>query len=157
MRRSSGSSDRPGWRDEVGTASLEFITAGLVLLVPLVYLVLTMSALQGGALAVEGASRQAARVFVASATPAEAEQRARRAVDVAVADYGLSPDEVVVGIRCSPDPGECLTRRGLVTVTVETRVVLPLVPAALDIAAPLSVPLSASATQQVSRFWGAAP
>lgn len=31
-----------------GSASLEFITAGLILLLPLVYLVVAMSALQGG-------------------------------------------------------------------------------------------------------------
>jgi hypothetical protein len=155
MQRSRASTEIRGWRDDDGTASLEFITAGLVLLVPLVYLVLTMSALQGGALAVEGAARQAARVFVGAATQAEAEARAQRAVAIAVADYGLDPDDVVVDIRCTPEPGACLTRRGLVTVTVETRVTLPLVPAALDITAPLSVPVSSTATQQVSRFWGA--
>jgi hypothetical protein len=75
MRRSRATTRRAGWRDDTGTASLEFITAGLVLLVPLVYLVLTMSAIQGGALAVEGASRQAARVFVASSTVEEGTRR----------------------------------------------------------------------------------
>jgi hypothetical protein len=157
MRRSNGSTERAAWSDDSGTASLEFITAGLVLLVPLVYLVLTMSALQGGALGVEGAARQAARVFVGAATQAEGEQRARRAVDVALADYGIAAAEVGMRIRCSPEPGDCLTRRGFVTVTVETRVAMPLVPAALDVDAPLSVPVSSSATQQVSRFWGARP
>ena len=51
---------------EQGSASLEFITVGMVMLIPLVYLVLTMSAIQAGALAAEGAARQAARVFVQS-------------------------------------------------------------------------------------------
>jgi hypothetical protein len=156
MRRSRTTTRRAGWRDDTGTASLEFITAGLVLLVPLVYLVLTMSAIQGGALAVEGASRQAARVFVASSTVEEGTRRADRAVEFALADYGLRRDDVSVDIRCRPVAAACLTRRGLVTVVVESRVALPLVPAALDLDAPLSVPLSASATQQVSRFWGAA-
>jgi hypothetical protein len=45
------------WTDRVvaddGSASLEFITAGLLLLVPLVYLVLTLSALQTAALGVD--------------------------------------------------------------------------------------------------------
>ena len=49
-----------------GSASLEFITVGLLLLVPLVYLVLTIAAVQGAALGVEGAARQASRVFVQS-------------------------------------------------------------------------------------------
>jgi hypothetical protein len=157
MRLSRTSTEKYRWRDETGTASLEFITAGLVLLVPLVYLVLTMSAIQGGALAVEGASRQAARVFVDSATVAEATRRADRAVEFALSDYGIDRDDVSVAIQCRPRADACLTRRGFVTVVVESRVTLPLVPAALDLDAPLSVPLSASATQQVSRFWGAAP
>jgi hypothetical protein len=156
MRRWRATTRRSGWRDDTGTASLEFITAGLVLLVPLVYLVLTMSAIQGGALAVEGASRQAARVFVASSTVEEGTRRAERAVEFALADYGLRRDDVRVAIRCRPVAAACLTRRGFVTVDVESRVPLPLVPAALDLDAPLSVPLAASATQQVSRFWGAA-
>ncbi|HSP76545.1 MAG TPA: hypothetical protein VLO31_10065, partial [Cryobacterium sp.] len=68
-RRGGGRSRDRRWRAwadraERGSASLEFITAGLILLVPLVYLVLAMAALQGGALAVEGAARQAARVYV---------------------------------------------------------------------------------------------
>ena len=143
--------------DERGSASLEFVTTGLVLLVPIVYLVIAMSTIQGAALAVEGASRQAARVFVESATLAEANASAERAVQFALADYGLDTEGVTVEISCSPKPAECLTRRGFVTVVVTSRSVLPLVPTVPDLDVPLSVPLSSTATQQVSRFWGAAP
>ena len=54
------------WTDagERGSASLEFLTVGMILLVPLVYLVLALAAIQGGSLAVEGAARHAARVAV---------------------------------------------------------------------------------------------
>jgi len=141
--------------DECGTASLEFVTAGLVLLLPLVYLVLTMSALQGAALAVEGASRQAARVFVEAGSVSEANAAAERAVEFALADYGLDAADVDVSITCRPRAAACLTRRGFVTVEVGTRATLPLVPPVLDLDVGLSVPMSASATQQVSRFWGA--
>ena len=141
--------------DECGTASLEFVTAGLVLLLPLVYLVLTMSALQGAALAVEGASRQAARVFVEAGSVREANAAAERAVEFALADYGLDADDVDVSITCRPRAAACLTRRGFVTVEVGTRAALPLVPPVLDLDVGLSVPMSASSTQQVSRFWGA--
>ena len=44
-----------------GSASLEFITVGVLLLVPLVYLVLVVSSLQAASLAVEGAAQQASR------------------------------------------------------------------------------------------------
>jgi hypothetical protein len=40
-----------------------------------------------------------------------------------------------------------------VTVTVAVEVALPLVPPGLSVDVPLTVPLEATATQQVSRFW----
>ncbi len=140
--------------DDSGSASLEFITAGMILLVPLVYLVLVMSAVQAGALAVEGAARQAARVYVQSATPAEATGAAQRAIQFALTDYGLDAHSAVVSVSCSPTPGNCFTRQGFVTITVATTVTLPMAPAVLSRSLPLAIPLSATATQQVSRFWG---
>ena len=137
-----------------GSASLEFITAGLVLLLPIVYLVLTMSSIQAGAFAVEGAARQAARVYVQAPSVAQANAAASRAVEFALADYGLDTDAVTVSVSCRPSPSQCLQRRGFVTVVVSTTVVLPLVPPVLDLDVPLSVPISSTATQQVSRFWG---
>jgi hypothetical protein len=146
-------SDR--WRvpaGEAGSASLEFITVGLILLVPLVYLVLAMSVLQGGAFAVEGAARQAARVYVQAPSAAEAEARAERAVLVGLADYGIETAAAEIAISC-PRSTECLSRRSVVTVTVRVPVVLPFVPAVLTQSHGGSVPLQASATQTVSRFW----
>lgn len=142
-------------RAEDGSASLEFITAGMILLVPLVYLVLVMSALQGGALAVEGAARQAARVFVQADDAAGAREAADVAIRFALADYGLDGSEVATRVNCAPDPRDCLGRLGMVTVSVRVAVTLPLVPQVLDLSVPLEVPLEASATQQVSRFRGA--
>jgi len=141
-------------REESGSASLEFVSAGLILLLPLVYLVLTMAAIQGAALATEGAARQAVRVFVQAQTSAQAEAQAQRAVEFALADYGLSGSDARVDVRCAPHPNDCLTRRGRVTVTVAAFVPLPLVPPALTVHVPLAVPLEGSATGQVSRFWG---
>jgi hypothetical protein len=62
---------------------------------------------------------------------------------------------VDVTIRCSPRPSDCFVRQGLVTVEVNLEVPLPLAPATLGGDFPLVVPIEASATQQVSRFWGA--
>lgn len=139
--------------DESGSASLEFITAGLLLLLPMLYLVLTLAAVQAGAFAAEGAARQAARVYVQGESTAEADAAAARAVEFALADHGLDTADVAVAVSCTESP--CLTRRGFVTITVSTTVALPLVPPILDIDAPLSIPVSSTATQQVSRFWGA--
>lgn len=142
------------WTDDAGTASLEFITAGLVLLVPLVYLVVAMSSIQAGALAVEGAARQAVRVFVQSATAADARQAAIRAVEFGLADHGVNSESVQVAVSCEPEPTDCLSRRGFVTVTVSLAVPLPLVPPVILGDIPLAVLLEASSTEQVSRFWG---
>jgi hypothetical protein len=140
--------------DDEGSASLEFITVGLILLVPLVYLVLAMASIQAGALAAEGAARQAARVFVQAGSVATAHTSAGRAVEFALADHGLRDAASGVAVSCRPQPGDCLTRQGFVTVTVDLRIPLPLLPPAIIGDLPLSVPLQATATQQVSRFWG---
>ena len=152
MRRARPWTDR---RADAGSASIEFLTVGLLLLVPLVYLVIALAAVQGAALGVEGAARQASRVFVQSTDDGAAMGAARDAVDVTLADYGLQPGDAHVHIACAPDPDRCLTRRGFVTVRIDATVALPLVPPALAARLPLSVPVEATATEQVSRFWGA--
>ena len=151
-KRWNSRSRAPG--SEVGSASLEFITAGMILLVPLVYLVLALSALQGGALAVEGAARQAARVYVQSPDQATATERARRAVAFALEDYGLDATDADVQIECAGGPSRCLSRRALVTVTVRIGIALPLVPDLLALNQSASVPMTAASTQIVSRFGG---
>jgi len=135
-----------------GSASLEFIVTGLILLVPLVYLVLTMAQLQAGALAVEGAARQAARVYVLGESTTDAGARAQRAIDITLSDYGVDPATARVQVTCSPQPADCLARRGFVSVSIEVIVALPLAPEAVRGQSLLAVPLDASATQQVSRF-----
>ncbi|MCU1580194.1 MAG: hypothetical protein JWP19_2398 [Rhodoglobus sp.] len=142
------------WTDDGGSASLEFVTAGMILLIPLVYLVLTMAAIQAGAMAAEGAARQAARVFVQSGNLASAQASAARAVEFALTDHGVDPDSATIAVTCRPNPGACLTRRGFVTVAVDFSVPLPLAPTVLTGGFPLSIPVHATATQQVSRFWG---
>jgi Flp pilus assembly protein TadG len=139
--------------DDEGSASLEFITAGLILLVPLVYLVIAVSTLQGAALAVEGAARQAARVFVQAGSDDEAQRAANAAVAFGLDDYGIDAAGAEIDVRCDPVPDECLTREGTVTVTVRVEVALPLVPDVIGLSDAASVPFAASATQTVSRFW----
>src|SRR5690554_8129605 len=107
MPRSKPSTRNCG-ADETGSASLEFITAGMLLLLPLVYLVLVMSAVQAGALAVEGAARQAARVFVQGENVTTATAQAQRAIEFALADYGLDVADASVAIHCAPTSSECL-------------------------------------------------
>jgi len=139
---------------EVGSASIEFLVAGLLLLVPIVYLVVLVATVQSAALATEGAARQAARVFVQAPSVDDGEAAAVRALELAFADHGVTA-ETRIAVTCRPEPSDCLARRGWVTVSIEASVPLPLVPSILDVTAPLAVPIEASATQQVSRFRGA--
>ena len=76
------------------------------------------------------------------------------AIEFALADYGLNAAAADVTVSCRPKPTQCLSRRGSVTITVAVSIPLPLVPPALTLDVPLSVPLEATATQRVSRFWG---
>jgi hypothetical protein len=143
------------WADrEEGSASLEFLLAGLLLLVPLVYLVLALASVQAAALGVEGAARQASRVYVQAPSVAEANAAAERAIEVTLADYGLDAGDAVVQITCRPRPSACLTRRGFVTVSIRLTADLPLAPPVLDLRLPDGIPVAATATEQVSRFWG---
>jgi hypothetical protein len=137
-----------------GSASLEIITAGILLLVPLVYLIIAMASLQAGAFAVEGAARQAARVFVEAKDESAGRSNAATAVEFALDDFGVDDRGSSVSISCSR-PARCLTRQEYVRVTVTASVALPLAPPALTVNTPLSVPFTATSTQQVSRFWGA--
>jgi len=139
---------------EDGSASLEFITVGMILLLPLVYLVIALSSLQAAAFAAEGAARQASRVFVQAEDKDAAQAAATRAVEFALLDYGLERAAVDTGLSCEPEPRDCLRRRGTVTVTVRILVPMPLVPPMLDLSVPLSVPIESSSTQTVPRFRG---
>lgn len=140
---------------EDGSASLEFLTVGMILLVPLVYLVLTVAAVQAGALGVEGAARQAARVAVMAADQGASDAAVERAVRVTLADYGIDAAATSVTVGC--DPVDCLEPGARVTVSVAARVELPLVPDVLALTTAGSVPVEASATQTVSRFAGERP
>jgi len=154
MRRARRSTDGRATvaAGDEGSASIEFMTVGVLMLVPLVYLVLVMSSLQSAALGVEGAARQASRVFVQAETEAEAHAAAERAIRVTLADYGLDATDADVAITCRPDPADCLTRRGFVTVEIATLVPLPFAPPALALDVPAGVPVQAISTEQVSRF-----
>ncbi|MET4157732.1 TadE family protein [Agromyces sp. PvR057] len=160
MRRSSRSTERRGLRavrllgDESGSASLEFLTVGLILLVPIVYLVVSMSAIQAGAFAVEGAARHAARLAADGAGSAGTPAAVERAVRITLEDFGVDADTASVDLSC--ETATCDTPGERIDVVVRARVALPLVPDVLDLGGTGSVPVESAATQTVSRFAGVA-
>ncbi len=155
MRRSNRSIDTVV-ADDRGSAPLEFIVGGLLLLVPVVYLVVALGMLQGHALGAEAGARHVARAVSTASDAATASARADLVLSSVVEEYGLDEASVAVSFTCTPAGGSCPEAGATLVVTVRTRVALPLVPPVLGLDRLASIPIEASAVQKVSRFWGAA-
>lgn len=138
-----------GRDDERGAAMVEFLGAAVILLVPLVYLVLTLAQVQAGSFAVEGAAREAARAVVTASSSSEGAGRAQAAVRIALADQGFDGGGALV-LECSHDP--CLTPGGTVATQVRLAVPLPFVPEALRSWVPLEIPVEATHVGTVDRY-----
>ena len=106
-----------------GTAVIEVLVLGVGLLVPLLYAVVSVMAVQSASYAATSAAREAARAYVTAATPAQGAARARAATRLVLADAGVTG--VVPKVACV---GGCLVPGSRVDVTVTVRVALPLVP-----------------------------
>ena len=135
---------------------VEFVTIGVLLLVPVVYLVLTLGRVQAASFAAEGAAREAARLVVSAATEADGQARAVAVTGWALRDQGFADDPArAVSVTCSAVP--CLTPGADVQVTVRVDVPLPGVPVGVSAVLPTVVPVSATHVQVVDEFRAAAP
>ena len=110
-----------GTRDDSGTAVLEVLVLGVGLLVPLLYGVLSVMAVQSASYAATSAAREAARGYVTADSPLQGLARARVATTLVLADAGVSSAGPTV--RCV---GGCLVPGSRVDVTVRVVVPLPL-------------------------------
>ncbi len=142
---------RPAPLDEGGSAVVEFVVLGVLLLIPLVYLVLTLARVQAGSYAVSQAAREAGRAFVTAETDGNATARAQAAARLAFADHAFE-DSGRVTIACDATP--CLRPDGRVVTAATVRVPLPLVPSFVRHVIPMAVPVSASHLSTVDRFRG---
>ena len=141
-------------RDDTGSAALEFITVGLIMLVPLVYLIVALGSIQAQSLGVEAAARHAARAIALASDAPSAGERADLVIASVAAEYNIDPDNLRVSVSCVPAASTCPDAGSTVMVTVAARVALPLVPAILGLDRLASVPVEASSAQKVSRCWG---
>lgn len=133
-----------------GSAVVEFLGVALVLLLPVLYLVLTVGRLQAATFAVEGASREAARAFVTAPSSGDGARLAAAAVGLALGDQGFAPTPDGLTIACSARP--CLEPGGEVTAHVRLDVPLPLVPEFVRGVVPLSVPVEAQHVASVDAY-----
>jgi len=165
MRRSRASTDHADARGGVrgalagedGSASLEFIVGGVLLLVPIVYLMLALGTIQAQSLGVEAAARHTARAISTATDATDAAGRAERVLASVIDEYGLDPDGVQFGWTCTDAAGDCPSAGSSLVVTVAARVPLPFMPPVFDLDRIAAVPVEASAVQKVSRFWVGGP
>lgn len=119
MRRPTG---------DAGNAMVEFCFLAVLVMVPIMYVLLAVFAVQNASYAVSSASREAARAYVTSASLDDADDRARVAAAIAAGDHGLRLPSEAVTIACDDD---CLAPGSVIRTTVRYRVGLPFVPSFL--------------------------
>jgi len=123
-------------RHDRGSAVVELVWLGLLLLVPILWIVLSVFEVQKGAFAASAAARSAGRAYALAPTDAEGERRARAVARQALADQGLEAAPLRVTVTCTPYPRNCHAGTSVITVRVATRVDLPLLPDVLGGGAP---------------------
>lgn len=139
-------------RSEEGSAIIEFIFLGVLMLVPLMYLVMALGRIQAGSYAVTTAAREAGRAFVTAGAGQDAAGRANAAANIAFGDQGFD-GMGSLEVSCSASP--CLTPDARIETTARVTVPLPLIPAFARDVVPLEIPLTATHLSTVDRFRGA--
>lgn len=142
-------------RDQAGSAVIEFVWLGWLLLIPLVYLIVTFFHVQQASYGATEAARSAGRAFTLSPDLVTAERRAYAAAGVALADEGVALHPGDLTILCHPTPDSCLRPGSTVEVSVRLRVGLPLAPS-FGGGPAASVAVSASHTEPFGTFREAA-
>lgn len=139
-------------RGEQGSALVELVWLGILLLIPMVWIVVSVFEVQRGAFGVSGAARAAGRAYALAPTDAEGQARAEAAARQVLEDQGLPADAPLrVTVTCTPYPQDCHAGTSVITVRVASSVRLPLLPDVLGGGAP-TFALDASHTVPVGQF-----
>ncbi|MBM7516014.1 hypothetical protein [Nocardioides nitrophenolicus] len=119
---------RPRADVERGSGLVEVVWLALLLLLPLLWVVLSVAEVQRGSFGVSGAARAAARAYALAPDDATGERRARAVARQVLADQGLAGAPVTVTVTCTPYPTACHRGTSVITVRVASAVALPLLP-----------------------------
>jgi hypothetical protein len=130
---------------------VELTWLGVLLLVPMLWIVLSVFDVQKGAFGVSGAARAAGRAYALAPNDALGQARAEQAARQALADQGLRGAPVAVTVTCTPYPRDCHQGTSVITVRVATRVRLALLPDALGGGTP-SFALDAEHTVPIGQY-----
>jgi Flp pilus assembly protein TadG len=123
-------------RADDGSAIIEFIFVGILVLVPLLYLIVAVAVVQSNTLAVTNAAREAGRAFATSESTSQALERATIAARLAEHDQGIDGTPVLsyvaAGASCgSPAIEPELAAGSVFTICVTNSVQIPGVPSLL--------------------------
>jgi Flp pilus assembly protein TadG len=146
---------RGRWKGDGGAAVVEFVFLGVLLMVPLVYLVVAAGRVQAASFAASSSAREAARAFVTADSESEAGRRARAAVRLGMRDQGFRAEDGRMAVECNRPV--CLTPGGRVVVRVEVQVMLPGVPRSVGRALSTHVTVRARQVATVDEFRSVTP
>lgn len=145
--RRGGSSVSGGPAAEDGNTIVEFVVLAAALLIPSLYLVLTLGSVQAAVFAADTIARDAARIHAVETDPDQAAMRTQQHAAMVRADYRLEAADVV-RISCSEDP--CSTPGGTVRAEVGIPVPVPGLGPILGETGPVAV--GASHAVQVDQY-----
>ncbi|MDN5743772.1 MAG: hypothetical protein L0H31_01465 [Nocardioidaceae bacterium] len=100
----------------------------IVLILPLLWIVLSVFEVQRGSFGVSGAARAAARAYALAPNDVAGQRRAEEVARQALADQGLDEAPLRVQITCTPYPNNCHSGTSIITVHIASAVTLPLLP-----------------------------
>jgi Flp pilus assembly protein TadG len=137
-------------RPEQGSALVELTWLGILLLVPLLWIVVSVFEVQRGAFAVSGAARAAGRAYALAPSDTVGQARAEAAARQVLVDQGVGDQPLGLVVTCAP-VGDCHAPGAMITVNLSSRVDLPLLPDVLGGGAP-SFALNSSHSVPVGQF-----
>jgi len=138
-------------RGQRGSALVEFSWLGILLLVPLIWIVLSVFEVQRGAFAISAAARAAGRAYALADSDALGSARAEQAARQALADQGLESAPLDLRVTCTPYPHACHAGTSVITVRLATSVALPWLPASFGLGEPVFA-LDSSHTVPIGQF-----
>lgn len=111
-------------RSERGNTVVEFVVLSVVLLIPCLYLVLTLGRVQAAVFAADVIARDVARIHATEPDAARADARSEALVALVLADHGLQADPAEVAtLSCTATP--CASPGGDVRAQVRIPVGIP--------------------------------
>lgn len=146
----SGPSSKSHVRDR-GSAVIEFIVIGVLVLIPLSYISMCIMRVQAASVASSLAVREAGRAFVSSDSVAQARTRAISAATIALSDQGFALPARSLRVSCST--GQCLAPESTVHIELNWAVDLPWLPDFLG-KERSSIAISAQRTMPVDTYRG---